>query len=101
MAKGTKKQKELAKEYDNPRIGLCYVPHCKSICPAKGMFHRMCHWHYLRVGFWAYKTGYDLGPVSNVLADGYEGRLLELIASYCSWLNERAREIYKALWPIG
>lgn len=90
MAKGTERQVGMAKQYANPRIGQCIIPHCKSILPAKGMFHGMCWWHYCRVGYWAGKVGEDLSWSGNVFLESYEVGLNETIQKYCDWLCNKA-----------
>lgn len=87
MAKGTDRQKQIAEQYANPRVGMCIVPYCKSILPAKGRFHGMCWWHYCRVGYWAGKAGHDLSWSGNPFADDYKEKVQEAIQAYCDWLK--------------
>lgn len=91
MAKGTKKQLLARKQY--PRIGMCDVPHCKTLQPQKARFHGMCWYHYCRVGYWAEKTGYDLSWSGNPFADHYHKERLATISAYCEWVKEKAERM--------
>lgn len=90
MAKETRRQLAIRKQYNNPRIGMCDVPHCKTLQPQKGRYHGLCWFHYRMIGHWAEKTGCDLSWSGDPFAERYREERLATISAYCKWLKEKA-----------
>lgn len=99
MGKGTKAQLELAKRLSNPRIGMCRMPHGKTLQPAKSMYGGMCYFHARLLHYWAKKTGYDLRRDMLQSAAKYpKWSLVPLVEgprdsakAYCEWLCQKAK----------
>ena len=90
MARETKRQLEVRKQYDNPRIGMCDVPHCKTLQPQKGRYHGLCWFHFRMIGHWAEKVGHDLAWSGSPFDDQYHEKRLAAIGAYREWLGEKA-----------
>jgi len=82
MAKGTVRQREKAERLDNPRIGQCRVPHCRTLQPTKNMYGWMCWFHYRLIHYWGERVGFDLTIGPELSAE-----------AYCDWLRQRVQRI--------
>jgi len=53
----TQRQLELREEYNNKRIGMCRLPHCRTTMPMKIMFGEFCYYHSAHITKWLLKNG--------------------------------------------